>query len=118
MSALGYRVCASQAWESDEAIEEDMPESPVDKHDKDKHDKDKEHRETKKGRGLCGQKHIPPLVFGTMGGQTVPSVLSGSHEEFHRHGLLRQQEDQTQAEEVPDPPAHAAGRQRQRLHQR
>lgn len=42
-------MCASQAWESDEAIEEDMPESPVDKHDK-----DKEHREAKKARGLCG----------------------------------------------------------------
>lgn len=52
------------------------------------------------------------------GGQTLLSVLSGSHEEFYQHGPLRQQEDQTQAEEVPDPPAHAAGRQRQGLHQR
>lgn len=40
---------AHQAWESDEAIEEDMPESPVEKHDK-----DKEHRDSKKSRGLCG----------------------------------------------------------------
>lgn len=38
-----------QAWESDEAIEEDMPESP----DTEKHDKDKEHRDSKKGRGVC-----------------------------------------------------------------
>uniref|UniRef100_A0A674NKM3 Rho GTPase activating protein 12b n=1 Tax=Takifugu rubripes TaxID=31033 RepID=A0A674NKM3_TAKRU len=36
-----------EAWESDEAIEEDMPESPVEKHDK-----DKEHRDSKKNRGL------------------------------------------------------------------
>lgn len=51
----------AQAWESDEAIEEDMPESPVEKHEK-----DKEYRDTKKGRGLCGldrkQKPPPPLL--------------------------------------------------------
>uniref|UniRef100_A0A671LU06 Rho GTPase-activating protein 12-like n=1 Tax=Sinocyclocheilus anshuiensis TaxID=1608454 RepID=A0A671LU06_9TELE len=35
------------AWESDEAIEEDMPESP----DTEKHDKEKEQRNSKKGRG-------------------------------------------------------------------
>uniref|UniRef100_A0A9J8CLT7 Rho GTPase activating protein 12a n=1 Tax=Cyprinus carpio carpio TaxID=630221 RepID=A0A9J8CLT7_CYPCA len=34
-------------WESDEAIEEDMPESP----DTEKHDKEKEQRNSKKGRG-------------------------------------------------------------------
>lgn len=51
-------VCASQAWESDEAIEEDMPESPVEKHDK-----DKEHRDVKKTRGLwtnANRKRRPP----------------------------------------------------------
>uniref|UniRef100_A0A8C2JQV0 Rho GTPase activating protein 12a n=1 Tax=Cyprinus carpio TaxID=7962 RepID=A0A8C2JQV0_CYPCA len=37
------------AWESDEAIEEDMPESP----DTEKHDKEKEQRNSKKGRGVC-----------------------------------------------------------------
>lgn len=42
------RVCL-QAWESDEAIEEDMPESPG----AEKHDKEKEHRDSKKGRGTC-----------------------------------------------------------------
>lgn len=55
------------------------------------------------------------------GGQRCPvSVLSlsCSHEELHQHGLLRQQENPTQAEEVPDPPANPAGRQRQGLHQR
>uniref|UniRef100_A0AAQ5ZU71 Rho GTPase activating protein 12a n=1 Tax=Amphiprion ocellaris TaxID=80972 RepID=A0AAQ5ZU71_AMPOC len=36
-----------EAWESDEAIEEDMPESPG----AEKHDKEKEHRDSKKGRG-------------------------------------------------------------------
>uniref|UniRef100_A0A8C1PG71 Rho GTPase activating protein 12a n=1 Tax=Cyprinus carpio TaxID=7962 RepID=A0A8C1PG71_CYPCA len=35
------------AWESDEAIEEDMPESP----ETEKHDKEKEQRNSKKGRG-------------------------------------------------------------------
>ncbi|XP_057191011.1 rho GTPase-activating protein 12a isoform X1 [Triplophysa rosa] len=38
----------THAWESDEAIEEDMPESP----DPEKHDKDKEHRDSKKGRAM------------------------------------------------------------------
>uniref|UniRef100_A0A672JU91 Rho GTPase-activating protein 12-like n=1 Tax=Salarias fasciatus TaxID=181472 RepID=A0A672JU91_SALFA len=38
-----------EAWESDEAIEEDMPESPG----VEKHDKEKEHRDSKKGRGVC-----------------------------------------------------------------
>lgn len=42
-------VCVFQAWESDEAIEEDMPESPGGE----KHDKEKEHRDSKKVRGLC-----------------------------------------------------------------
>uniref|UniRef100_A0A8C2FQC8 Rho GTPase activating protein 12a n=1 Tax=Cyprinus carpio TaxID=7962 RepID=A0A8C2FQC8_CYPCA len=37
------------AWESDEAIEEDMPESP----ETEKHDKEKEQRNSKKGRGVC-----------------------------------------------------------------
>lgn len=43
----------SQAWESDEAIEEDMPESPsTEKQDKDKEkEKEKEHRDSKKNRG-------------------------------------------------------------------
>nr|XP_015209502.1 PREDICTED: rho GTPase-activating protein 12 isoform X15 [Lepisosteus oculatus] len=47
---------STHAWESDEAIEEDMPESPrPEKQDKDKEkdkekDKDKEHRDSKKGR--------------------------------------------------------------------
>ncbi|XP_016096831.1 rho GTPase-activating protein 12a isoform X5 [Sinocyclocheilus grahami] len=36
------------AWESDEAIEEDMPESP----DTEKHDKEKEQRNSKKGRDI------------------------------------------------------------------
>uniref|UniRef100_A0A7N8WNL5 Rho GTPase activating protein 12 n=1 Tax=Mastacembelus armatus TaxID=205130 RepID=A0A7N8WNL5_9TELE len=39
---------STHAWESDEAIEEDMPESPG----TEKHDKEKEHRDSKKGRGL------------------------------------------------------------------
>uniref|UniRef100_A0A8C4HMN7 Rho GTPase-activating protein 12 n=1 Tax=Dicentrarchus labrax TaxID=13489 RepID=A0A8C4HMN7_DICLA len=38
---------STHAWESDEAIEEDMPESPG----AEKHDKEKEHRDSKKGRG-------------------------------------------------------------------
>ncbi|XP_056600656.1 rho GTPase-activating protein 12a isoform X3 [Triplophysa dalaica] len=38
----------THAWESDEAIEEDMPESP----DPEKHDKDKEHRDSKKSRAM------------------------------------------------------------------
>uniref|UniRef100_A0A669C964 Rho GTPase activating protein 12 n=1 Tax=Oreochromis niloticus TaxID=8128 RepID=A0A669C964_ORENI len=37
----------THAWESDEAIEEDMPESPG----AEKHDKEKEHRDSKKSRG-------------------------------------------------------------------
>lgn len=36
-------------WESDEAIEEDMSESP----DTEKHDKEKEQRNSKKARGVC-----------------------------------------------------------------
>lgn len=36
-----------QAWESDEAIEEDMPESPG----TEKQDKEKDHRDSKKNRG-------------------------------------------------------------------
>ncbi|KAI1891392.1 hypothetical protein AGOR_G00143350 [Albula goreensis] len=36
------------AWESDEAIEEDMPESPG----AEKHDKEKEHRDSKKSRAM------------------------------------------------------------------
>lgn len=58
--AHGYGVCVSvcahQAWESDEAIEEDMPESPVEKQDK-----DKEHRDSKKSRGLSPCKQNPQL---------------------------------------------------------
>lgn len=42
-------MCVLQAWESDEAIEEDMPESPG----AEKHDKEKEHRDSKKGRSAC-----------------------------------------------------------------
>lgn len=108
--SAGRVVSLFQAWESDEAIEEDMPESPVEKHDK-----DKEHRDAKKSRGVCGH---TPVWGGDQWGTNCPCVLSGSHEELHQHGLLRQQEDQTQAEEVPDPPAHAAGRPGQGLHQR
>uniref|UniRef100_A0A671XBF1 Rho GTPase activating protein 12a n=1 Tax=Sparus aurata TaxID=8175 RepID=A0A671XBF1_SPAAU len=37
-----------EAWESDEAIEEDMPESPG----VEKHDKEKDHRDSKKGRSM------------------------------------------------------------------
>ncbi|XP_063063218.1 rho GTPase-activating protein 12b isoform X2 [Engraulis encrasicolus] len=39
----------THAWESDEAIEEDMPESPTEKHDK-----EKDHRDSKKTRGSKG----------------------------------------------------------------
>uniref|UniRef100_A0A3Q1FHD4 Rho GTPase-activating protein 12-like n=1 Tax=Acanthochromis polyacanthus TaxID=80966 RepID=A0A3Q1FHD4_9TELE len=39
---------STHAWESDEAIEEDMPESPG----PEKHDKEKEHRNSKKGRAM------------------------------------------------------------------
>ncbi|XP_036375335.1 rho GTPase-activating protein 12-like isoform X2 [Megalops cyprinoides] len=39
---------SAHAWESDEAIEEDMPESPV----TEKHDKEKDHRDSKKGRAM------------------------------------------------------------------
>ncbi|XP_034559002.1 rho GTPase-activating protein 12-like isoform X3 [Notolabrus celidotus] len=39
---------STHAWESDEAIEEDMPESPG----LEKHDKEKEHRDSKKGRAM------------------------------------------------------------------
>ncbi|KAG7455249.1 hypothetical protein MATL_G00254640 [Megalops atlanticus] len=45
--ALAETISA-HAWESDEAIEEDMPESPV----TEKHDKEKEHRDSKKGRAM------------------------------------------------------------------
>ena len=45
-------VFVPQPWDSDEAIEEDMPESPG----VEKHDKEKEHRDSKKNRGLCGAK--------------------------------------------------------------
>lgn len=38
----------THAWESDEAIEEDMPESPG----AEKHDKEKEHRDSKKSRAM------------------------------------------------------------------
>lgn len=41
--------CLSQAWESDEAIEEDLPESPG----PEGHDKEKEHRDSKRARGQC-----------------------------------------------------------------
>ncbi|XP_053739580.1 rho GTPase-activating protein 12-like isoform X2 [Synchiropus splendidus] len=39
---------SSHAWESDEAIEEDLPESPG----PEKHDKEKEHRDSKKNRAM------------------------------------------------------------------
>ncbi|XP_040910953.1 rho GTPase-activating protein 12-like isoform X2 [Toxotes jaculatrix] len=39
---------STHAWESDEAIEEDMPESPG----FEKHDKEKEHRDSKKSRAM------------------------------------------------------------------
>ncbi|XP_066573881.1 rho GTPase-activating protein 12b isoform X12 [Amia ocellicauda] len=39
---------STHAWESDEAIEEDMPESPG----AEKHDKEKEHRDSKKSRAM------------------------------------------------------------------
>ncbi|XP_070700766.1 rho GTPase-activating protein 12-like isoform X6 [Pempheris klunzingeri] len=39
---------STHAWESDEAIEEDMPESPC----AEKYDKEKEHRDSKKGRAM------------------------------------------------------------------
>ncbi|XP_063741561.1 rho GTPase-activating protein 12-like isoform X2 [Eleginops maclovinus] len=39
---------STHAWESDEAIEEDMPESPG----AEKHDKDREQRDSKKGRAM------------------------------------------------------------------
>ncbi|XP_068461403.1 rho GTPase-activating protein 12-like isoform X2 [Clinocottus analis] len=39
---------STHAWESDEAIEEDMPESPG----AEKNDKEKEHRDSKKSRGM------------------------------------------------------------------
>ncbi|XP_028282889.1 rho GTPase-activating protein 12-like isoform X8 [Parambassis ranga] len=39
---------STHAWESDEAIEEDMPESPG----AEKHDKEKEHRHSNKGRAM------------------------------------------------------------------
>uniref|UniRef100_A0A3B4ZWQ4 Rho GTPase-activating protein 12-like n=1 Tax=Stegastes partitus TaxID=144197 RepID=A0A3B4ZWQ4_9TELE len=39
---------STHAWESDEAIEEDMPESPG----VEKHDKEKDHRDSKKGRAM------------------------------------------------------------------
>ncbi|XP_041659385.1 rho GTPase-activating protein 12-like isoform X2 [Cheilinus undulatus] len=39
---------STHAWESDEAIEEDMPESPG----AEKHDKEKDHRDSKKGRAM------------------------------------------------------------------
>lgn len=45
-----------QAWESDEAIEEDMPESPG----TEKHDKEKDLRDSKKNRGrkyICKINH-------------------------------------------------------------
>ncbi|KAK2822857.1 hypothetical protein Q5P01_022922 [Channa striata] len=41
-------VISTHAWESDEAIEEDMPESPGGE----KHDKEKEHKDSKKGRAI------------------------------------------------------------------
>uniref|UniRef100_A0A3B4E3M6 Rho GTPase activating protein 12a n=1 Tax=Pygocentrus nattereri TaxID=42514 RepID=A0A3B4E3M6_PYGNA len=43
----------THAWESDEAIEEDMPESPG----PEKHDKEKEHRDSKKLRGQYTMKN-------------------------------------------------------------
>ncbi|XP_076600865.1 rho GTPase-activating protein 12-like isoform X1 [Chaetodon auriga] len=39
---------STHAWESDEAIEEDLPDSPG----VEKHDKEKEHRDSKKGRAM------------------------------------------------------------------
>ncbi|XP_039672005.1 rho GTPase-activating protein 12-like isoform X8 [Perca fluviatilis] len=39
---------STHAWESDEAIEEDLPESPG----AEKHDKEKDHRDSKKGRAM------------------------------------------------------------------
>ncbi|XP_028328421.1 rho GTPase-activating protein 12-like isoform X12 [Gouania willdenowi] len=39
---------STHAWESDEAIEEDMPESPG----VEKHDREKDHRDSKKGRAM------------------------------------------------------------------
>ncbi|XP_076147552.1 rho GTPase-activating protein 12-like [Alosa pseudoharengus] len=43
----------THAWESDEAIEEDMPESPTEKHDK-----EKDHRDSKKNRGSKGSVNV------------------------------------------------------------
>lgn len=42
-----------QAWESDEAIEEDMPDSPG----AEKQDKEKDQRESKKNRGEASRSH-------------------------------------------------------------
>ncbi|XP_052388185.1 rho GTPase-activating protein 12 isoform X1 [Carassius gibelio] len=66
------------AWESDEAIEEDMPESP----DTEKHDKEKEQRNSKKGRDIkkcvsmdnAEQKRKTKLIKFLKGRPTLQSV--------------------------------------------
>uniref|UniRef100_A0A673K9M4 Rho GTPase-activating protein 12-like n=1 Tax=Sinocyclocheilus rhinocerous TaxID=307959 RepID=A0A673K9M4_9TELE len=96
------------AWESDEAIEEDMPESP----DTEKHDKEKEQRNSKKGRGkkktklmklLTGRPtlqavkdkgYIKDQVFGSSlsslcqrESTTVPHFVSMCIEQVEKNGL-------------------------------
>lgn len=101
--------CLFQAWESDEAIEEDMPESPG----AEKQDKEKDHRDSKKSRGETdGDGSRPGFVFILTRSQIL------SHEDLREHGLVRPEEDQDEAQEVPDSPAHLSGRPRQGLHQR
>lgn len=68
------------------------------------------------GQGLnCVQETVPMCVRVL---SHLPLSLVCSHEEFHQYGCVRQQEDQNQAEEVPDTQTHSADSQRQGLHQR
>lgn len=111
-------MCVLQAWESDEAIEEDMPESPG----AEKQDKEKDQRDSKKNRGETdgdrSQHSVCVLLVSVLKKYSHILLVFLSDEDLHKHGLIRPEENQDEAQEVPDTSAHLSGCPRQGLHQR
>lgn len=92
-----------------------MPESPG----AEKQDKEKDHRDSKKSRGETagdGSRRSGFIFRFYTDALSNPAFLS--HEDLREHGLIRPEENQDEAQEVPDTPAHLSGCPRQGLHQR
>lgn len=90
-----------------------MPESPG----AEKQDKEKDHRDSKKNRGETdgdGSQHSVCLLL------THSQILLVflSDEDLLEHGLIRPEENQDEAQEVPDTSTYLSGCPRQGLHQR